>query len=160
MKSPLLFNGSIEVGLRSLLVLLEAHPRSLDLHRLVILDYLVVHSGDVSNGPPSLHPPSPLRAGEVAFRRTLVEQGLCLMASRGLVSRRVGESGISYVAKDAAPILADAFSSPYVDALRSRAQWAVERAGTLSDAAASELLGQTIDRWRSEFVALPVEDDS
>ena len=146
--------------MRSLLVLLEAYPRSLDLQRLVILDYMVVHSGDVNNGPPSLHPPSPLRAGEVAFRRELVQQGLLLMASRGLVARKVDETGISYVANDAAPILADAFTSDYVRELRLRAQWAVETAAKLTDTAANELFGQTMERWRTEFVALPTEEES
>lgn len=160
MKTTPLFNGPIEVGLRALLLLLEAHPRPLDLQRLVILDYLMVHSGDVANGPPSLHPPSPLRAGEVAFRRELIQQGLLLMASRGLVGRTINAAGIGYVADDAATVMADALNSDYVKDLRQRAAWAVETAAELPDQEASALFGQTIERWRSEFVALPGEEEA
>ena len=154
-----LFNGPLEVGLRSLLLLLEAHPRPIDLQRLVILDYLLVHSGDLPGGPPSLHPPSPLRAGEVSIRRELVQQGLHLLTSKGLVGRRVNDTGIHYVAEDLSPTLVDAFTSPYVHALRDRARWAVETAGAISDEAANALLDATIGRWRTEFVAMLVEDE-
>jgi hypothetical protein len=159
MKHSRLFNSPIEVGLRSLLILLEAHPRPLDLQRLVILDYLLVHSGDVLDGPESLHPPSPLRAGEVAIRRDLIQQGLHLMASKGLVSRIVDERGICYIAEESAPSLTDAFRTPYVRVMRQRAAWAVEAAASLSDTAASAMFGETIERWRSEFVALATEDE-
>lgn len=155
-----LYNGPLEVGLRCVLILLEAYPEPLDLQRLVILDYLVVHSGDVPDGPPSLHPPSPLRAGEVVIRRDLVQKGLLLMGSRGLVTRNMDPQGIRYVAEELAPVLADALSSSYVRQLRDRARWAVEIAGALPDREANAMFGRTVERWRTEFVALATEDET
>lgn len=160
MTKPTLFNGPIEVGLRSLLLLMAAHPGTLDLQRLVILDYLLVHSGDIDGGPPSLHPPSPLRAGEVSIRRQLVQDGLLLFESKGLVSRQFSADGIRYVVDDFAPSFLGAYSSPYVHLLRDRADWAVERAANLTDEQASALFGETLGRWRTEFIALPAEDAS
>ena len=52
------FNSALETGVRSLVILAANFPAALDLQRLVDLDYLVVHSGDV-DGPKSLHPPLP-----------------------------------------------------------------------------------------------------
>jgi hypothetical protein len=153
-----LFNGPLEVGLRSLLLLMAAHPQSLDLHRLVILDYLLVHSGDLENGPPSLHPPSPLRAGEVSIRRQLVHDGLLLFESKGLVSRQFSEDGIRYIAEDLAPSVLDAYTSPYVNLLRDRADWAVDRAANLPDDQANDLFGETLGHWRTEFVVMAAED--
>ncbi len=160
MSTALLFNGPIEVGLRSLLLLTAAHPQCLDLQRLVILDYLLVHSGDLADGPPSLHPPSPLRAGEVSIRRQLVQQGLVLLEIKGLVARRFGADGISYVAEDLAPSVLDAYVSPYVHLLRDRASWVVDRAANLSDEGANALFGETLSRWRAEFIALPTEESA
>ena len=160
MSTTLLFNGPLEVGLRSLLLLTAAHPQCLDLQRIVILDYLLVHSGDLASGPPSLHPPSPLRAGEVSIRRQLVQQGLLLLEIKGLVSRRFGGDGIRYVAEDLAPSVLDAYQSSYVHLLRDRAEWAVERAADLSDEEANALFGETLGRWRAEFIALPTEDET
>jgi hypothetical protein len=62
-------NGAVEVGLRTLTVLASIHPSLADMNELVAYDYLLIHSGDTPDGPPSLHPPSPLRAGEVAVTR-------------------------------------------------------------------------------------------
>jgi hypothetical protein len=111
MKVPKLFNGPVEVGLRSLVLLVEAFPDGLDLQRLVTLDYLIVHSGDVAAGPASLHPASPLRAGEVAVRRGLIESGLHLYTHRGLLHRTAGAEGITYFAEEAATAFLDAARS-------------------------------------------------
>ena len=72
------FNSPLETGIRSLAILVAAYPESLDLQRLLEMDYLVVHSGD-ADGPESLHAPLPLRAGELLVRRGLIETGLLLM---------------------------------------------------------------------------------
>ncbi len=54
------FNSPLETGIRSLSILVAAYPASLDIQRLVEMDYLVVHSGD-AGGPESLHVPLPRR---------------------------------------------------------------------------------------------------
>jgi hypothetical protein len=160
MISPLAFNGPLEIGLRSLILLFEAFPEGLDLQRLVVLDYLLVHSGDIPNGPVSLHPPSPLRAGEVAIRRGLVEQWLHLYGYRGLITRQLDGDGIRYVAQEGAAALLDALSSDYVVALRERANWVLETFGSLNDEELEAVLTNSIGRWRSEFVVIEGEEDT
>ena len=51
-----IFNTPLECGLRCAALLLAAYPAPCDLQRLVQYEYLLVHSGDVPQGPPSLHP--------------------------------------------------------------------------------------------------------
>jgi len=63
-----LFNTPIESGLRTLILLAVAAPEGCDLARLVIYDYLLVHSSDVDGGPESIHPPSLFRSGEFLVR--------------------------------------------------------------------------------------------
>ncbi|WP_306800327.1 ABC-three component system middle component 2 [Endozoicomonas sp. YOMI1] len=58
------FNSPLETGVRSLAILVAAHPVAFDLERLVEMDYLVVHSGD-ADGPESIHAALPMRAGEL-----------------------------------------------------------------------------------------------
>lgn len=112
----------------------------------------------MEGGPPSLHPPSPLRAGEVSIRRQLVQDGLLLFESKGLVVRRFSQDGIHYVAEDLAPSVVDAYTSHYVQLMRDRADWAVIRAANLTDEKANALFSETLGRWRTEFIALPAED--
>jgi|SRR5258708_6684097 hypothetical protein len=63
-----LFNGSLETGMRAIVVLDAAYPRSFDLAWLTWCDHLVVHTADIG-GPPSLHPDIPQRTGELLVRR-------------------------------------------------------------------------------------------
>ena len=76
------FNTPLECGLRMLFVLNAAGERRSDLQRLVSYDYLLVHSGDVDDGPESLHPPVPFRGTEVLVKRGLISAGLNQMFSR------------------------------------------------------------------------------
>jgi hypothetical protein len=82
---PATFNGPLEAGVRAVAVLAAAYPRALDLQRLVAMDYLLVHTGDIG-GPTSLHPPTPLKAAALLVRRKLVETALELMMTRDLVN--------------------------------------------------------------------------
>jgi hypothetical protein len=152
MRNPTVFNGPVELGLRALMLLAESYPRSLDIQRLVVLDYLVVHSGDLSGGPNSLHPASPLRAGEIAVRGNLIEKGIHLFATKRLLSRVVDEDGISYVAEELAAVFLDAISSRHGKSLRERAAWAVNMTSDLSTPEASSLLSSVIGVWRSDLL--------
>ena len=159
MKTPALFNGPVEIGMRAAMVLANAYPERLDLSRLVILDYIVVHSGDIPDGPPSLHPPTPLRAGEVSVRRGLLENGLHLLAMKGLVARHLDETGITYSAQSEITAFLDALSSEYAYAVRDRAEWAVQRLNSLSDSQVQELFEESMGRWKTEFVTVEEQED-
>ncbi len=63
-----LFNTPQETALRIGAVLCALAPEPVDPQRLIFLDYLLVHSED-AHGPPSLHPASPMRTGEILVRR-------------------------------------------------------------------------------------------
>lgn len=160
MTSARLFNGPVEVGLRGLVLLVEAHPDELDLQRLVTMDYFLVHSGDVAGGPQSLHPPSPLRAGEVAVRRGLLEEGLRLYRARGLVIQCLSQEGIRYAAHDSAAAFLDALSSTYVAQLRKRAEWIFDSLGLLDEHDLTSVLNDSLGHWRAEFAVLATEGDS
>jgi len=160
MKPPALFNGPVEIGMRAAMVLANAYPERLDLSRLVILDYIVVHSGDIPDGPPSLHPPTPLRAGEVTVRRGLLENGLHLLAMKGLVVRHLDESGITYSAQSEVTAFLDALSSVYAQAVRDRAEWAVQRLSKLTDGQVRDLFEESTGRWKTEFIADEGQEDT
>ena len=125
------FNSPLESGLRSLFLLVESHPERCDLQRLLFYDYMVVHSAD-ANGPESLHPATPHRSGEILVRRGLVERGLLLMLSRGLVDRSFDENGIEYCASETAASFLACLATPYAHGLSDRAHWVVSNFGGMS----------------------------
>ncbi|MBF0185558.1 MAG: threonine transporter [Magnetococcales bacterium] len=153
------FNSPLETGVRSLTILIAAFPAAFDLQRLVEMDYLVVHSGD-ANGPESLHAPLPLRAGELLVRRGLIEKGLILMISRGLIHRIPAEDGFNYVAGEtAAPFLAS-LTAVYSRHLIERAEWAVNRFEQMSTEEIRRITHRLFEKWSSQFQQVGTIGDS
>jgi hypothetical protein len=146
------FNSPIETGMRALILLAESYPEQLDLQRILEFDYIMVHTGDV-DGPPSIHPALPLRSGELLVRRQLIERGLMLLISRGLISRRATPNGFMYRAEDDAGPFIDALSAEYLDDLKNRAMWVVDRFSEMSDQEIRVMLSNVYDQWSREFQA-------
>lgn len=144
------FNSPLETGVRSLTILVAAFPDAFDLQRLVEMDYLVVHSGD-ADGPESLHAPMPLRAGELLVRRGLIEKGLFLMMSRGLVKRMPSDDGFRYVAEETGAPFISSLAAGYSRRLRQRAEWAVRRFQDVSTGEIRHITYRLFERWSSEF---------
>lgn len=145
------FNGPIEIGLRGLAVLTEAYPNAYSLQRLVVFDYLVVHSDDLPEGPTGLHPKTPHRSGELLVRRDVLRDGILLYQSRGLIETRYDSGGIFFVATDNSAAFLDALSSEYVAALRERAEWLVTSFGSLSDEELQRIVQGHLGEWGAEF---------
>lgn len=145
------FNGAVEIGLRALCILSAAFSDCYSLQRLTILDYLVVHSDDLPDGPRGLHPQTPNRGGEILVRRDALQRGLLLYESRGLVARRFEPDGVFYAATDHSAAFLDALDTYYVEDLRDRATWIVEGPGRLDDTSLDELVKDHIGEWGAEF---------
>jgi hypothetical protein len=148
--NPITFNGPLEAGMRAVSILGAAYPRTYDLQRLVALDYLLVHTGDI-DGPANLHPPTPMHSAELLVRRKLVEQSLLLMMTRDLVFREVTPDGIKYGAGENASTFLTSVSSSYLQALKDRAIWLVRAFGDLSDDAFKGVMRRFFDKWVEEF---------
>lgn len=147
---PATFNGPLEAGVRAVAVLVAAYPQAFDLQRLVALDYLLVHTGDIG-GPDSLHPPTPMHSAELLVRRKLVEHSLLLMMTRDLVQREAVPDGIRYKAGEGAAPFLTALQSTYVAALKERAAWLVDSLGSLSDTEFRAVMRRFFDQWVEEF---------
>jgi hypothetical protein len=117
-------NSPLEVAVRALVLLAESHPEVLDLAQLVVLDHVLLHSGEF-DGPPSLHPELPARAGELGMKRTVLEQALLVLIRAGLADIEDGGDGLVYTATDRGPVFVDVLEAPYVESLRERAEWVI-----------------------------------
>ncbi len=150
--NALTFNSPLEAGIRAVALLVPAYPQAYDLQRLVAFDHIVVHTGDIG-GPDSLHPRLPLRSTELLVRRKLIERGLSLMISRGLIERIIDENGIGYRAGDLAATFLSTFASPYLITLRERGGWVVEHFQGFCDDALRQTISSTFGQWIEEFQA-------
>ena len=140
--------------MRSVIILTACYPAMLGLNRLVVFDHLVVHTDDFG-GPPRIHPKDRSRAAEILVRRRLIESGLALMQTRGLVARTVTPGGFLYGAGEEAGSFVDMLSSNYFIALKDRAEWLVDTIQPMSDDELSRLVRTRIDVWEPEFQTVP-----
>jgi hypothetical protein len=138
--------------LRSVILLTACYPDSLGLNRLVVFDHLVVHTEDVG-GPQSMHPKDRSRAAEILVRRGLVNSGLALMQTRGLVERLVTPLGFRYRAGEESGSFVDMLSSDYMIALQDRAEWLIKAIHPMSDDDLAKLVQSRMDVWEPEFQA-------
>jgi hypothetical protein len=145
------FNGPVEIGLRALCVLTAAYPAAYSVQHLVVFDYLLVHSDDMPGGPEGLHPQTPFRGGELLVRRGVLQAGLALFESRGLIERAYRDGGIYFSATDAAAGFLDSLSTAYVTGLRQRADWLVEGYGPLEEDELNAMVRERIGTWGAEF---------
>ena len=145
------FNGPVEIGLRALCVLTTAFPTPYALQRLVVFDYFLVHSDDIDGGPEGLHPRTPYRGGEILVRRGVIQDGLTLYESRGLIERLYKDGGIFFAATDKSADFLDTLSTEYLAGLRDRADWVVDSFGALNDAELNALVRERIGTWGAEF---------
>lgn len=145
------FNGPVELGLRALCLLTTAFPDAYALQRLVVFDYFLVHSDDIEGGPEGLHPRTPHRGGEILVRRGVIQDGLSLYESRGLIERVFKNGGIFFAATDRSADFLDTLSSEYLANLRDRADWVVDSFGALGGAELDAMVRERIGTWGAEF---------
>ena len=148
MRSPL--NGPLEVAVRVLTVLLEAFPAQLDLNRLVLLDHGLLHSADLG-GPVSLHPPVPLRSGELGVKRERIQGGVEVLLRAGLAHMAPTSEGIHFWASERAAGFVRLLETQNAHALVERAAWVVEHFGQLSDAELRDAMRAASGHWSEEF---------
>lgn len=153
------YNTVLEAGLRSLFIFAVKSEGFYDLQRLCYYDYLLVHSGDFEEGPKSLHPAIPLRSGEFIVRRRLIDAGLTLYLSRGLIERRLRPSGIEYSSSQLTGPFLDHFTSDYAKRLKENAAWVVDTFEQYTNDKLQDYFRKHIDQWGNEFVSVPLLEE-
>ena len=144
------FNGPVEIGLRALCLLSTAFPTAYALQRLVIFDYFLVHSDDIG-GPEGMHPKTPHRGSEILVRRGVIQDGLTLYESRGLIERVFKDGGIFFAATDKSADFLNTLSTEYLTGLRERADWVVESFDAFGDMALDTIVRERIGTWGAEL---------
>jgi len=149
-RKPMTFNGPLEAGIRAVAVLGSAYPASFDIQRLTAYDYLLVRTS-VLDGPEDLHPSAPIQTPATEVRRKVVQDALHMMMTRDLIERDVGEQGITYRAGDAAAMFLESLTTPYICALKERAQWLTSRLSSYDEDAFDVMMREFFDQWMVEF---------
>jgi hypothetical protein len=93
----------------------------------------------------------PHRGGEILVRRGVIQDGLTLYESRGLIERVYKDGGIFFAATDKSADFLDTLSTEYLAGLRDRADWVVDSFGALDDTELDSMVRERIGTWGAEF---------
>ncbi|WP_299835070.1 ABC-three component system middle component 2 [uncultured Tenacibaculum sp.] len=145
------FNNEVESGLRTLFILNEAYPVSLDLEKIIHLDYLTVHSGDIDKTQRSIHPAVPYRTGELYVRRNFIKGGISLFVEKNLISVNYSPDGIEYYASEYSSPFVESLGEKYSLRLKERASWAVKGYLDYSIEELKKIIKMRFDSINDEF---------
>jgi hypothetical protein len=146
------FNSPLDIGLRALFLLVET-KKTFDLQSLVYLDYFLIHSGDMIDGPESLHPASTFHAGEILVKRDLMKEGLRMMHLKQLLDIVSREDGIHYSKnKLTSAFIKNHFKTNYSKDLSTRAKWLNKKFGRYDEKKLKQYVDKNISKWGVEFL--------
>lgn len=144
------FNTSVEIGVRILVILNESR-KALDLQQLIYYDFLVLHYGDVSTEHTSLHPSNPLHSTEFIVKRKVIQEAIKLVARKGLLSVIYSNTGILYQANDNTSKFLEYFESSYFIKLRHFANLVASRFENYSEVELRKYFMDNFEQWKGEF---------
>lgn len=147
-------NSPLEVGIRTVVLLAEAFPEAVDIDRLVLMDYCLLHSRDF-DGPTSLQPAVSTRSGELGVKRVVLEHGVQLMTRAGMVEVDASSQGITYRASEAAAPFLRLIRSPMLDQLSQVASWVCIHFSSLGNDEIRDRIRLIVSHWSEEWNEAP-----
>ena len=139
-------NSPLEVGLRTVVTLTASFPDALDIDRLLLMDYCLLHSADLG-GPESVLPSIDTRGGELAVRRSVLEHGVHLMVRAGMIEISTSPLGIAYRASESAAPFLVLVSSPHLGRISEVATWTATEFSDLSTEQIRSRMRQISNQW-------------
>lgn len=148
-----MFNSPLEIGLRILFIFNNTKKQFFDKQRLIYYNYLLVHSSDIPNSPPSLHPALPNHTCEIFVGGDLISNGLGLLLAKDLLCVKYEKSGIKYKSNGRTKPFTHYFASDYAKEINERAEWVCKTFDEYSDQKLTQFMKEKQGTWGSEFSA-------
>lgn len=153
MKNNSIFNTPLEIGLRSLYILIASYPNKCSLDRLVLLDYMSIYIRDIKLDSECLHPEYPMRSIEIYERRNGLKNGLLIMISKGIIEMDYSD-GIAYRANSSTKWFIDGIENKYSSLLLKNTKLVVEYFEDKNDSEIEIFVKNNIEKWGQEFLEL------
>lgn len=144
------FNSPEEVGTRILFILSLCNKR-MSSQRIMYYDYFILHLNDIDNTFISLHPDNPNHSSEIAVRRVIINKGLTLMISKGLLDIKYTRTGIYYQKNEITDPFLNLFSNGYVEHMKKNIAVVKGKFSNYSDAQIYRYINKYIGSWTGEF---------
>ena len=122
MKCDFLLNSAIELGMRIAIILKAYAPKALSAHELIILDHMLINSNDFYHDTESLYPKCNFRTSDIAEKKAVIKQALCLYLKKGIIKAHITQTGMVYELGDAYNNFEACIEDSFVNELSKTAQ--------------------------------------
>jgi len=146
------FNTPLEYALRSLFLIKYAGNIGIDLDRLIAYDYLLLNTGDIDNAPESIHPAIPFRSAQLLIKREIIQKGLSILLSKGLINIQFTKKGFLYYPNQLTEVFLGYFETEYAELLENRANWVINSFNNYNSKQLERFISKNLDKWGGEFV--------
>lgn len=151
-----IFNSTIEIGLRILILLNSNHTQLFNLEKLTYLDYLLLHSGDIKNAPQSLLPNSPYRFFEFHVNKEKIANAIEYLWKKGLIDVEYKENGIFYKSNRLTGLFVSNLKSQFSKELKNTALWVIKNFNHHTESGLKELFDTTLKSKKYDFKKIGV----
>jgi hypothetical protein len=146
-----IFNSKVDVGLRLLFLLSEIN-KPLDLQSIIYLDYLMLHSGEISSAPESMHTTTKIGSGEILVKRDVTKSALIMMHQNQLIDVKFLDSGVYYSPNKLTKVfIKKSFISDYSTELKVRAKWIKKKFYKYDEEKLKDYIDKNVSKWDVEF---------
>lgn len=145
-----LYNTKSELGLRSLFILKELHPKFCDIDRLLYLDYLCLYVEEIKKDATNLHPKYPFQSIEIFEKRETLKKAIFELALKGLVDVETNE-GLAFGCNGNTLWLLDSVENIYSEHLSRNIKLIINETKTKTDKELKDIIFSRKSDINNEF---------
>lgn len=136
-----LFNSSLEVSMR-ILLLLSSAKRRYSTERIVAMDFIATYGKEFGISKFNLHGNNEFKFSEYAFKRKIVTVSLKELVLKGHINFHCMNEGFLYSVSPTGKALCESLNDEYADLYLSAMNDAVEKFSTYSDGQLAKFIAQ------------------
>lgn len=146
-----LYNSTIEVAVRIILILEKSKNHLCSKEKLLALDHFALNTFDLG-GPTSLHAPIPNRGVQILAKKPILDKALIFLISKDLILCEATRNGFYYRANQNATLYLKYFETEYFNLLQTRVNWVVKKFSSYSEVELNSYVKNNIDNWGEEIM--------
>lgn len=150
-----IYNTPIEIGVRLLMIIVK-NKIEIDFDKLLILDYLSLHSNVINNEFKSLHPDNPFHGLEVYSKMNISKSAINLLVSKGLIDVKFTSKGIVYSSNSISEYFLSFFECDYYKELEESIEKIIDNFNSYNSDELQEYIFKNIDKWNGNSRSLSV----
>jgi hypothetical protein len=146
-----IYNSDLEVSIRVAKILTGFYPDSVNIEKLICIDFFILNLADFFSDEESLHPAIPRRDTQLAIKRKLFNDSINIMKKYGIVKELYTGNGFLYSVTDKTFSFTNAIKNKYIDRMEYNIRLVKKELGSLSDSELKKLIASKFGRLDSEI---------